>query len=155
MRAPFAGQKPFDPAALLKTCLLKLISEPVFDALPLIFVAVYLQVRVPTTVVTILSVALGLNTVTGLFLTSPIVVRFGSLVTVTVTLLTRVVDALQPVTVSPVSDWTAVPGRAGFAVTLLVMVDFGGERVRQGPGGQNSAERWPRVGESASPTRSG
>src|SRR5215472_940495 len=73
---------------------------------------------------TILSTAVGPNTVTGKPLASLIVTLLGSLVTVTVTLCTSVVFALQPVTVCPVSSITAVPGWGGFAVTLAVKVDL-------------------------------
>src|SRR5215472_856540 len=102
------------------------MSEPVFEACPLIVLAEYLQMIVPTPVATILSVAFDPNTVTGKPLASLTVDRYGSLVTVTVTLVTGTggFTALHPLTVSFVTDSVAVPGRAGFAVTLLVMVDF-------------------------------
>src|SRR5689334_18697815 len=106
--------------------------EPVFEALPLIVLAAKKQLKGFSFVLgagTILRVALGANTVTGKPLASLTVDLYGSLVAVTVTLTTSAVFALQAVTVSPVTDSTAVPGFAGFAVTLLVMVDFVHVRV--------------------------
>jgi hypothetical protein len=120
-KAPFAGQR-VDPADLVRTCFLKLITDPMFEALPLIFLAVYVQLKVEVPTFSLI-VALGPNTVTGLPRASLIVVRAGTL-TVRLSTLTPLNVILQPAKVCAASDVTAVPGRPGFAVTLVVNVDL-------------------------------
>src|SRR3982074_636060 len=76
-QAPLAGER-VAPADLVRPCLLKLITDPMFEALPLIFLPVYVQLKVEVPTLSLI-VALGRTTVTGLPRASLLVVRAGTL----------------------------------------------------------------------------
>src|SRR5258708_8358571 len=110
---------------------------PRFADNPEICLAVYVQLKVAVPNISLI-VALGPNTVTGLPLASLIVVRSGCL-TVRLSTFTPPIVIVQPPKVCAVSDRTALPGRAGLAVTLLVMVDLVHLAVMVVPGDEKEA----------------
>jgi len=118
------------PDDFVNFCLEKLIVLPVFEALPEMLFAVYVHVTVPSTVFSTIVVLSGFEelvplTFTGEPLESAIVTLLGRLPSVTLLMpVTPVTLLVQLLKLCAVRDSFAVPGLAGFEVTLALKLDL-------------------------------